>query len=165
MYTNSGQRGVIAQRRLSSDFHTPVPHTLQPRKGAQRITRATWVAFLPSVKLYTPAGKVPAALSPDKNPFDLGSLALVGRKSNSRFFTDCYHEAAAFEPPDGRKWGTTAQVQRPLGPAPGPPAGRVTATALLSRILKFTLLFNVLHIFMRGRRRPVPAVTAETSPS
>jgi hypothetical protein len=107
MDTNSGQRGVIAQRRLSSDFHTPAPHTLQPRKGAQRITRATSVAFLPSVKLYTPAGKVPAALSPDKNPFDVGSLALVARESNSRFFTDCYHEAAAIEPPAGRKSGKT----------------------------------------------------------
>ena len=67
--------------------------------------RATSVAFLPSVRLYTPAGKVSAALSPDKNPFDPGSLAAVAEKSNSRFFTDCYHEAAAIEPPDSRKPG------------------------------------------------------------
>jgi hypothetical protein len=65
--------------------------------------RATSVAFLPSVRLYTPAGKVSAALSPDENPFDPGSLAAVAEKSNSRFFTDCYHEAAAIEPPGRRK--------------------------------------------------------------
>jgi hypothetical protein len=71
--------------------------------------RATSVAFLPSVRLYKPAGKVSAALSPDENPFDPGSLAAVAEKSNSRFFTDCYHEAAAIEPPSGRKPGLALQ--------------------------------------------------------
>src|SRR5262249_32625960 len=71
--------------------------------GTRLIMRATTVAFLPSVRLHIPAGKVSAALSPDENPFDLGSLAAGARKSNSRFFTDCYHQAAAIGPPDGRK--------------------------------------------------------------
>jgi hypothetical protein len=76
--------------------------------------RATSVAFLPSVRLYTPAGKVSAALSPDENPFDVGSLAAVAEKSNSRFFTDCYHEAAAIEPPASRKPGACSPVARHL---------------------------------------------------
>jgi hypothetical protein len=139
MDTNSGQRGVIAQRRLSSDFHTPVPHTLQSRKGARRITRATWVAFLPSVKLYKSAGKVPAALSPDKNPFDTGSLALVARKSNSRFFTDCYHEAAAFEPPDSRKLGATATFRPLSAPAQAPFGARGGCRCHVENILKTIL--------------------------
>ena len=40
---------------------------------------------------------------PDKNPFDGGSLTSVRRKSNSRFFTDCYHQAAAIGPSADRK--------------------------------------------------------------
>jgi hypothetical protein len=61
--------------------------------------------------LYESAGKVPAALSPVKNPFDAGSLAVVARKSNSRFFTDCYHQAAVIEPPEGRKSGRLPSVE------------------------------------------------------
>src|SRR5262249_17459094 len=85
----------------------------------QRITRATSVAFLPSVRLYIPAGKVSAALSPDKNPFDLGSLAGVCGNANSRFFTDCYHRPAAIGPRHGRKppgpglaWRRAAAAER-----------------------------------------------------
>src|SRR3977135_3388716 len=105
MHTYTAQRGVIAKRRLPSDFHTPVP-LIPPAariNGTRRIRRATSVAILPSVKLYITAGKVSAALSPDKNPLAAGSLSVVRPNSNSRFFTDCYHQAAAIKPADGRK--------------------------------------------------------------
>ena len=94
MHTNTAQYGVVAKRRLPSDFHTPVP-LIPPAariNGTRRIRRATSVAVLPSVKLYKTAGKVSAALSPDKNPLAVGSLPVVRPKSNSRFFTDCYHQ-------------------------------------------------------------------------
>lgn len=105
MHTNTAQYGVVAKRRLPSDFHTPVP-LIPPAariNGTRRIRRATSVAILPSVKLYITAGKVSAALSPDKNPLAAGSLSVVRPNSNSRFFTDCYHQAAAIKPADGRK--------------------------------------------------------------
>src|SRR6267154_1282735 len=105
MHTDTAQRGVVAKRRLPSDFHTPVP-LIPPAarvNGTRRIRRATSVAILPSVKLYITAGKVSAALSPDKNPLAVGSLPVVRPNSNSRFFTDCYHQAAAIKPADRRK--------------------------------------------------------------
>src|SRR4249920_1232680 len=76
MHTNTAQYGVVAKRRLPSDFHTPVP-LIPPAariNGTRRIRRATSVVVLPSVKLYKAAGKVSAALSPDKNPLAVGSL-------------------------------------------------------------------------------------------
>jgi len=105
MHTDTTQRGVVAKRRLPSDFHTPVP-LIPPAarvNGTRRIRRATSVAILPSVKLYITAGKVSAALSPDKNALAVGSLPVVRPNSNSRFFTDCYHQAAAIKPTDRRK--------------------------------------------------------------
>src|SRR6476661_8661916 len=87
MHTNTAQYGVVAKRRLPSDFHTPVP-LIPPAariNGTRRIRRATSVVVLPSVKLYKTAGKVSAALSPDKNPLAVGSLPVVWPKSNSRF--------------------------------------------------------------------------------
>src|SRR5437899_12029399 len=97
------QRGVIAKRRLLGDFHSPVPATPAAarvkRDAAASIRRATSVAFLPSVRLYVTRGQgFRPRLSPDENPFDGGSLAMVGRKANSRFFTDCYHR-----PPQSRR--------------------------------------------------------------
>src|SRR3977135_2829121 len=112
MHTYTAQRGVIAKRRLPSDFHTPVP-LIPPAariNGTRRIRRATSVAVLPSVKLYKTAGKVSAALSPDKNPLAVGSLPVVWPKSNSRFFTDCYHQPAAIRPGDGRKTSVLGSV-------------------------------------------------------
>src|SRR5262245_24609225 len=97
------QRGVIAKRRLLGDFHSPVPATPAAarvkRDAADSIRRATSVAFLPSVRLYETRGQgFRPRLSPDKNPFDGGSLTVVARKANSRFFTNCYHQAAAIAP-------------------------------------------------------------------
>src|SRR5215471_5894079 len=97
------QRGVIAKRRLLGDFHSPVPATPAAarvkRNAADSIRRATSVAFLPSVRLYETRGQgFRPRLSPDENPFDGGSLAVVGRKANSRFFTDCYRWTAAIAP-------------------------------------------------------------------
>src|SRR6188508_2465131 len=106
MHTNTAQYGVVAKRRLPSDFHTPVP-LIPPAarvNGTRRNRRATSVAVLPTrLKLYKTAGKVSAALSPDKNPLAVGSLPVVRAESNSRFFTDCYHQAAAIKPAGGRK--------------------------------------------------------------
>src|SRR5215472_3930972 len=103
MDADTAQRRVIAKRRLLSDFHSPVPATpaAARRQGAAAsIRRATSVAFLPSVRLYVTRGQgFRPRLSPGENPFDGGSLAMVGRKANSRFFTDCYHHAAAIAPP------------------------------------------------------------------
>src|SRR5215510_13109056 len=101
------QRGVIAKRRLLGDFHSPVPATPAAarvkRDAADSIRRATSVAFLPSVRLYETRGQgFRPRMSPDENPFDNGSLAMVGRKANSRFFTDCYHRVAAIAPARGR---------------------------------------------------------------
>ena len=121
MHTNTAQYGVVAKRRLPSDFHTPVP-LIPPAariNGTRRIRRATSVAVLPSVKLYKTAGKVSAALSPDKNPLAVGSLPVVRPKSNSRFFTDCYHQAAAIRPGDGRKTSVLGSVPPRLAAANG----------------------------------------------
>src|SRR5215467_4331883 len=101
------QRGVIAKRRLLGDFHSPVPATPAAahvkRDAADSIRRATSVAFLPSVRLYETRGQgFRPRLSPDKNPFDGGSLTVVARKANSRFFTNCYHQAAAIAPADAQ---------------------------------------------------------------
>src|SRR5262249_57942480 len=101
------QRGVCARRRLLGAFHSPVPATPAAarvkRNAADSIRRATSVAFLPSVRLYETRGQgVRPRLSPDENPFDGGSLAVVARKANSRFFTNCYHPAAAIAPADAR---------------------------------------------------------------
>jgi hypothetical protein len=63
------------------------------------ITRATSVAFLPRIWLSKLAGKDYAALSPDKNPFDRGSLVGVRDNANSRFFTNCYRSPDAYGPP------------------------------------------------------------------
>src|SRR5215472_8895394 len=103
------QRGVFAKRRLLGDFHSPVPATPAAarvkRNAADSIRRATSVAFLPSVRLYETRGQgVRPRLSPDENPFDGGSLAVVARKANSRFFTDCYHQAAAIGTPHVDGW-------------------------------------------------------------
>ena len=126
MHTNTAQYGVVAKRRLPSDFHTPVP--LIPRaariNGTRRIRRATSVAILPSVKLYITAGKVSAALSPDKNPLAVGSLPVVRPNSNSRFFTDCYHQAAAIKPADRRKTSMRGIVLACWGGATRPRGGR-----------------------------------------
>src|SRR6476646_2175349 len=105
MHTNTAQYGVVAKRRLPSDFHTPVP-LIPPAariNGTLRIRRATTVVVLPSVKLYRTAGKVSAALYPDKNTIAGGGLPVVWPKSNARFFTDCYHEGAAIRPGDVRR--------------------------------------------------------------
>src|SRR5882757_4035078 len=121
MHTDTAQRGVVAKRRLPSDFHTPVP-LIPPAarvNGTRRIRRATSVAILPSVKLYITAGKVSAALSPDKNPLAVGSLPVVSPKSNSRFFTDCYHQAAAIRPSDGRRTSVLGSVPLRLAAANG----------------------------------------------
>src|SRR6478735_7001289 len=121
MHTNTAQYGVVAKRRLPSDFHTPVP-LIPPAariNGTRRIRRATSVVVLPSVKLYKTAGKVSAALSPDKNPLAVGSLPVVRPKSNSRFFTDCYHQPAAIRPGDGRKTGVLRSVPPRLAGANG----------------------------------------------
>ena len=127
MNADTAQRGVVAKRRLPSDFHTPVP-LIPPAariNGTRRIRRATSVAFLPSVRLYIPAGKVSAALSPDKNPFAAGSLAAVRRNANSRFFTDCYHQAAAIKPAD---------VAKPdAGDSAGVPGAAATGAAAAQR--------------------------------
>ena len=131
MHTNTAQCGVVAKRRLPSDFHTPVP-LIPPAariNGTRRIRRATSVAVLPSVKLYKTAGKVSAALSPDKNPLAVGSLPVVRPKSNSRFFTDCYHQAAAIRPADGRKTSVLGSVPPRLAEANGS-CGRPPATAI-----------------------------------
>src|SRR3982074_551749 len=120
MHTYTAQRGVIAKRRLPSDFHTPVP-LIPPAariNGTRRIRRATSVAILPSVKLYITAGKVSAALSPDKNPLAAGSLSVVRPNSNSRFFTDCYHQAAAIKPAGGRKTSMRGIAPASWGDAP-----------------------------------------------
>src|SRR6476620_2162980 len=117
MHTNTAQYGVVAKRRLPCDFHTPVP-LIPPAariNGTRRIRRATSVAVLPSVKLYKTAGKVSAALSPDKNPLAVGSLPVVWPKSNSRFFTDCYHQAAAIRPGDGRRTSVLGECATALG--------------------------------------------------
>src|SRR5215471_15609290 len=105
------QRGVIAKRRLLGDFHSPVPATPAAahvkRDAADSIRRATSVAFLPSVRLYETRGQgFRPRLSPDKNPFDGGSLTVVARKTNSRFFTNCYHQAAAIAPAHARRPST-----------------------------------------------------------
>ena len=132
MDSDTGQSGVVAKRGLPSDFHTPVPHTPGRRttiahcyRTHATIMRATPVAVLPSVRLYKPAGKVSAALSPDEIPFDQESLAAVRPKANSRFFTDCYHEAAAIGPPGSRKGGASPAFHgMPYGPkaeCPRPP--------------------------------------------
>src|SRR4051794_21230939 len=121
MHTNTAQYGVVAKRRLPSDFHTPVP-LIPPAariNGTRRIRRATSVAVLPSVKLYKTAGKVSAALSPDKNPLAVGSLPVVWPKSNSRFFTDCYHQAAAIRPGDRCKTSVLGSVLSRLADANG----------------------------------------------
>src|SRR3954447_26818619 len=130
MHTNTAQYGVVAKRRLPSDFHTPVP-LIPPAariNGTRRIRRATSVAVLPSVKLYKTAGKVSAALSPDKNPLAVGSLPVVWPKSNSRFFTDCYHQAAAIRPGGRRKtacWGVCHRAWRTqTGERRPPPTAR-----------------------------------------
>src|SRR5262249_54036302 len=112
------QRGVFAKRRLLGDFHSPVPATPAAarvkRNAADSIRRATSVAFLPSVRLYETRGQgVRPRLSPDENPFDGGSLAVVARKANSRFFTNCYHQTAAIAPAHARR-------SRTRGPLPLP---------------------------------------------
>src|SRR5262249_32485949 len=61
----------------------PIAHYYRPHAT---IMRATPDAVLPSVRLYKPAGKDSAALSPDEIPFDQESLAVAGAKANSRFF-------------------------------------------------------------------------------
>jgi hypothetical protein len=53
-----------------------------------------------------------AALSPDKNPFDVGSLPAVARNANSRFFTDCYHQAAAIGPANAHESGASEALAR-----------------------------------------------------
>jgi len=79
-------------------------------------------------KADTLAGKLATALSPDKNPFDTGSLATVAGNANSRFFTDCYHQAAAIQPPGARQSGARGvPVLTPAGSQPdrgGAPATR-----------------------------------------
>src|SRR5262245_48731812 len=87
MNANTDQRGVVAKRRLPGDFHTPVPHTLQPwPQTTRRITRATPVAFLPIGKAVTnPRARCSAALSPDKNPFDRETLAWPKRRPTHAF--------------------------------------------------------------------------------
>src|SRR4029078_5767711 len=131
MHTNTAQYGVVAKRRLPCDFHTPVP-LIPPAariNGTRRIRRATSVAVLPSVKLYKTAGKVSAALSPDKNPLAVGSLPVVRPKSNSRFFTDCYHHPAAIRPDDGRKTSALGSVPPRLAEANGSCGAPATAIA------------------------------------
>src|SRR4029077_9534366 len=128
MHTNTAQYGVVAKRRLPSDFHTPVP-LIPPAariNGTRRIRQATSLAILPSVKLYITAVKVSAALSPDKKPLAVGSLPAVRPNSNSRFFTDCYHQAAAIKPAHSRKTRGGRQRRRAGGSgqeARRPPSG------------------------------------------
>src|SRR5262244_4324464 len=112
------QRGVFAKRRLLGDFHSPVPATPAAarvkRNAADSIRRATSVAFLPSVRLYETRGQgFRPRLSPDKNPFDGGSLTVVARKANSRFFTNCYHQAAAIAPAHARRPRTRSPLPLP----------------------------------------------------
>jgi hypothetical protein len=46
-----------------------------------------------------PRARFPAALSPEAEPLWKETLSSVGVNSNSRFFTDCYHEAALINLP------------------------------------------------------------------
>src|SRR5215470_1200639 len=104
MNANTEQRGVVAKRRLPSDFHTP-SHTLQPWPQNHTADHAGDIGRIPAIgkAVTNPRARIWAALSPDKIPFDRESLAMAETKSNSRFFTNCYHQAAAIEPATGRK--------------------------------------------------------------
>ena len=108
-------------------FILPSRSSPQPRVSTGRgglDGQATSVAILPSVKLYITAGKVSAALSPDKNPLAVRSLPVVRPNSNSRFFTDCYHQAAAIKPADRRKTSMRGIVLACWGGATRPRGGR-----------------------------------------
>jgi len=89
-------------------------------------------------------------LSPDENPFDGGSLAMVGRKANSRFFTDCYHQAAAIAPPhaDGsRRRGAMALHWQGE-------AIRGTIIAVLPRIGELFFVFKCVDRAVRAPGSP-----------
>ena len=168
MHTNTAQYGVVAKRRLPSDFHTPVP-LIPPAariNGTRRIRRATSVAVLPSVKLYKTAGKVSAALSPDKNPLAVGSLPVVRPNSNSRFFTDCYHQAAAIRPGDRRKtacWGVCHRAWRTQRECDARPRPRGKGRPEVARLgFEFSALRNYRRPYS-GIEAAAPAVGAGTA--
>jgi hypothetical protein len=73
-------------------------HTLPPAaRHRNAAVHADDVGRIPAVGLVEnfPRARFPAALSPEVEPLWKETLASVGINSNSRFFTDCYHQAAA----------------------------------------------------------------------
>src|SRR4051794_14937076 len=121
MHTNTAQYGVVAKRRLPSDFHTPVP-LIPPAariNGTRRNRRATSVAVLPIGKAIQNRGQGIGRVVPRQNPLAVGSLPVVRPKSNSRFFTDCYHQGAAIRPGDGRKTSVPGSVPPRVAEANG----------------------------------------------
>src|SRR5437667_12288693 len=100
MDPDTEQRGVIPKRGLPTGLHSP-SHRLPLRREATRLitwATSTTVAFLPSIRLGVLAARLRPRGPPNKNPIAVGSLTGVAEKSNSRFFTDCYHRAAALRP-------------------------------------------------------------------
>jgi hypothetical protein len=112
---HAAQRGVVAKRRLPSGSHTrPTDYPAATYGEADHLGDVG--GRIPAIdKADTLAGKLAAALSPDKNPFDTGSLATVAGNANSRFFTDCYHQAAAMQPPGRRESAAGGVLVRTLG--------------------------------------------------
>jgi hypothetical protein len=87
-------------------------HTLPPAaRHRNAADHADDVGRIPAVGLVEnfPRARFPAALSPEVEPLSKETLASVGLNSNSRFFTNCYHQAAAIHPATGLRKAAQSQ--------------------------------------------------------
>src|SRR5216684_1938091 len=101
MNANTEQRGVVAKRRLPGDFHTPVPHTLQPWPLNHTADHAGDLGRIPAIgkAVTNPRARIGPRCPPTKNPFDRESLAWLKRSPTHAFLPTVTIKRPQWSPP------------------------------------------------------------------